>query len=253
MSQYFKTRQWKHPEGYKYLAVWTNAILLRFLIRKFTEILPQSEYRRKTQLGDAGRSVISNIEEGYKRPTTKEYLNFIGFSQGSLEEIKGLCRQANQDRFLKSRLGSSLADLRIDLKEFKGRLGDSKGGLKDSKGELKEYRGTIPLEILYLPLATLKGFDLTYEMFLELINKTDWLFRQTVASLEKKMAEEIPMSAREKWLKAERERKLKEERSFDQELIEIIRKQGKIFTIEGYLDEEEAARRGLKEISPNLP
>ena len=88
MPQYFKTRQWTHPEGYKYLAVWTNAVLLRFLIRKFTETLPRSEHRSKTQLDDAGRSVVSNIEEGYKRPTTKEYLDFLGFSQGSLEEIK---------------------------------------------------------------------------------------------------------------------------------------------------------------------
>jgi len=234
MPQYYNTRQWKHPEGYKYLAVWTNAVLLRFFIRKFTETLPPSEFRRKTQLDDAGRSVISNIEEGYKRATTKEYLEFLGFSQGSLEEIKGLCRQANQDGFLKSKPDSTLANLGIDLKEFKGKLEDSKGG--------------VPLELLYLPLASFKGSDLTYEIFLELINKTDWLFRQTVDSLEKKMAEEIPMSPREKWLKTERERKLKEERKFDQELRESLRKEGKIFTIEGYLDEEEAKRRGLKEI-----
>jgi len=239
MPQYYKTRQWSHPQGYKYLAVWTNAVLLRFLIRRFTETLPSFEFRRKTQLDDAGRSVVSNIEEGYKRPTTKEYLEFLGFSQGSLEEIKGLCGQANQDGFLKSVPGSALADIGINLKEFKGRLEDSKGG--DSKG-------VVPLEFLYPPLKSFKAVDITYEMFLELINKTDWLFRQTVDSLERKMAEEIPMSARERWLKAERERKLKEERGFDQGLRELMRQQGKIFTIDGYLEEEEARRRGLNEI-----
>lgn len=137
MPQYHRTRQWKHPEGYKYLDVWTNAVLLRFLIWKFTEIFPQSEYRRKTQLDDAGRSVISNIEEGHKRPTTKEYLDFIGFSHGSLEEIKGLVRQAYQDGFLKSRPNSSLADLGIEPKEFKGIIGYPKGKLKDFKGKLR--------------------------------------------------------------------------------------------------------------------
>lgn len=204
MPQYFKTRQWKHPEGYKYLAPWTNVVLLRFLIRKFTETLPRSEHRRKTQLDDAGRSAVSNIEEGYKRPTTKEYLDFIGFSQASLEEIKGLVRQAYQDGFLKSKPNSSLADLGIDLKEFKGLLKDSKGNT--------------PLEVLYPPLKSFKASDLTFEMFMELINKTDYLFRQTVTSLEKKMAEEVPMSAREKWLKAERERRRQEEEEFDRKI-----------------------------------
>lgn len=208
MKSYSKTRQWTHPEGYKYLAVWTNAILLRFLIRKFTETLSYSEHRTKTQLDDAGRSVVSNIEEGYKRPTTKEYLDFIGFSQASLEEIKGLARQLHQDGFLKSKPGSGLADLGIDLKEIKGLL-------KDSKGET-------PLDILYSPLKSLKASDLTFEMFMELINKTDWLFRQTVASLEKKITEEVPMSPREKWLKAQRERQLKEDRKMDEELMKIV-------------------------------
>ncbi len=208
MSNYFNTRQWKHPEGYKYLAPWTNAVLLRFLVRKFTEELPRSEYRSKTQLDDAGRSVVSNIEEGYKRPTTKEYLSFIGFSQASLEEVKGLVKQVHQDGFLKSKLGSSLADLKIDLKELKGLLKDSKGNLS--------------LNLLYPPLKSLKPADLTLEIFLELINKTDWLFRQTVASLEKKMAEEMPMSGRERWLKAGMERKLEEDRKLDEELRKIV-------------------------------
>lgn len=169
----YSTRQWKHPEGYKYLAPWTNAVILRFLIRKFTQTLPRSEYRTKTQLDDAGRSVVSNIEEGYKRPTTKEYLDFIGFSQGSLEEIKGNIKQVCQDGFLGSRPGSQLRDLGIDLEEIKGLL-------KESKGE-------ISLEVSYPPLKSLKGTDLTLEMFMELINKTDWLFRRLVGSLEKKL------------------------------------------------------------------
>lgn len=169
----YSTRQWKHPEGYKYLAPWTNAVFLRFLIRKLTGGLPQSEYRSKNQLNDAARSVVANIEEGYKRSTTKEYLDFLGFSQGSLEEVKGDVKRFYQDGFLKSKQGSSLADLSIDLKEIKGLL-------EDSKGE-------IPLDILYSPLISLKGSDITFEMLMELINKTDYLLRQLTGSLEKKL------------------------------------------------------------------
>ena len=206
----YSTRQWKHPEGYKYLAPWTNAALLRFLIRKFTEGLPRSEHRTKTQLDDAGRSVVSNIEEGYKRPTTKEYLDFIGFSQGSLEEIKGLVRQAHQDGFLKAKSSSRLADIGIDLKEIKGLL-------EESKGE-------ISLDVLYSPLKSLNGSELTLEMFLELINKTDYLLRQLVRSLEQKTGKEDVLSPYNKWLGKEMEQDKAENEQFDKELKGIVEK-----------------------------
>lgn len=101
-----RSRVWKHPEGYRYLVQWSNAVLLRYLIRLLTNSLPKSEYRRKAQLDDAGRSTVRNLEEGYKRSTTSEYLDFIGFSQGSLEEDKGDIRELTEDGFLKSRPGS---------------------------------------------------------------------------------------------------------------------------------------------------
>ncbi len=208
MKPYKSTRQWTHPEGYKYLSVWTNAVLLRFLVRVLTEELPRSEYRSKSQIDDAARSVVANVEEGYKRTTTREYLNFLGYSQGSLEEVKGDIKRFYQDRFLKSKSESILANLGIKLEEIKGLL-------EDSKGE-------ISLRRLYSPLKSLKGTDLTLEMFLELINKTDWLFRQLVSSLEKKFAEEIPMSPREKWLKSRMEAQVNEDRKMDEELKKII-------------------------------
>jgi len=164
MPQYFKTRQWTHPEGYKYLAVWKNAVELQKLTREFTKTLPYSERRRKDHLEDASRSVQRNIEEGYKRPTTKEYLDFLGFSQGSLEEVKGDVRDCLRDGLLGKEL---------------------------------------------------------HDKFIEIINKTDYLFRHLVEALEKKMAEEMPMSNREKWLKAQREKQFEEDRKMDEELRKI--------------------------------
>ncbi|RLJ10180.1 MAG: hypothetical protein DRP15_00900 [Candidatus Aenigmatarchaeota archaeon] len=240
----YSTRKWHHPEGYKFLAVWTNAVLLRFLIRKFTKTLPPQEHRTKTQLDDSARSVVSNIEEGYKRPTTSEYLEFLGFSQASLEEIKGLIRQVYQDGFLKSKPHSSLADLGIDLKEVKALLKDSKGN--------------IPLDLLYPPLKSLnsplsssnnpKGFAVTLEMFLELINKTDYLFRQTVHSLEQALDKEEALSPYQKWLGRKIAQERKKDQALDKELIETLRKEGKIFTSQGFMDREKAEKLGLPEI-----
>lgn len=138
------SRIWQESEGYQRLGAWQNAALLRVLIRVFTKsCLPRSEYRLKAQLDDAARSVKRNIEEGWKRPTTKEYLIFLGYSQASLEEVKGDIRDAKTDGFLPSQ-----------------------------------------------PLTTLKSSTLTYEIFIELINKTDWLLRKLVESLERKLQED---------------------------------------------------------------
>ncbi|KKW01343.1 MAG: hypothetical protein UY36_C0024G0007 [Parcubacteria group bacterium GW2011_GWA1_49_11] len=38
---------------------------------------------------DAARSMVSTFEEGWGRPSTKEFLDFIGFSQASLVELRG--------------------------------------------------------------------------------------------------------------------------------------------------------------------
>ena len=42
----------------------------------------------------------------------------------------------------------------------------------------------------YPPVDNLKGSDLTYEIFTELINKTEWHLRHLVISLEDKLARE---------------------------------------------------------------
>jgi four helix bundle protein len=176
------SRVWKDPEGYQYLAVWQNAALLRVLIRKFTLNLTLNhpfEKRLKAQLDDAARSQKRNIEEGWKRPTTSEYLNFLGFAQGSLEEVKGDVRDAKTDGFLRVKEGSCLKDLGIDLTIYKGA---AKGM---AKGE-----PTDPGHPYYQPLSTLNPKTLTYEMFMELINKTDYLLRSLVQSLEKKLRED---------------------------------------------------------------
>ena len=165
------SRIWTNPEGYQLLGAWQNSALLRVLVRVFTMGLPRSEYRLKAQLDDAARSVKRNIEEGWKRPTTKEYLTFLGYSQASLEEVKGDIRDAKTDGFLPSRPLSTLKDtLNLDLRVTKG---------LEIKGE-----PTDPSHPYYLPLTTLKSSTLTYEVFMELINKTDWLLRKLVESLE---------------------------------------------------------------------
>ena len=185
-----RSRIWNDQRGYRFLVPWSNAVLLRILIRKFSATLPLDsrknpykplEFRLKTQLDDAGRSVISNIEEGYRRPTTSEYLKFLGYSEASLEEIHGLINQCQQDGFLSSKPGSSLADLGIDLKEWNTWCKNPLNSPRILYFPLKENKGG------YRKLEDIPGTVLTYEIFIELINKTDFLLRKLVESLEQKM------------------------------------------------------------------
>lgn len=83
----YKSREWTNPVGYKYLAIYKNAELLDGLTRRITAKFPRSEHRMKEQMDDAMRSFKVNIVEGWKRPTTREYLNFLGYSQASLAEL----------------------------------------------------------------------------------------------------------------------------------------------------------------------
>ena len=163
---------------------WSNLVLLRILIRKFTETLPKSEYRAKAQVDDAARSSVANIEEGFKRASTKEYIEFIGFSQGSLEEVKGDVERFLQDGYLKSKKSSRLENLGIDLKLWNEWARNPMNSSKILYFPLKKNKGG------YRNLKEIKGEDLSYEMFIELINKTDWLLRRLVESLERKIQEE---------------------------------------------------------------
>lgn len=180
-----RSRTWQNPEGYRYLVQWSNTVLLRFLVRKLTDNLVKAEYRRKAQLDDAG-----------SQSTTSEYIQFIGYSQGSLEEVKGDIRELSEDGFLASRPGSSLADLGINLGDFNRALRGNKGKtpLISLKNPITSFKKPLSppwtyqhLTVLYPPLKTIRPQDLTYEMFMELINKTDWLLRKLVNSLEKKL------------------------------------------------------------------
>jgi hypothetical protein len=155
---------------------------------------------------------VANIEEGFAQATTSRYLDFLGFSQGSLKEGKGDLQRSRQDGFLKSISSSSLEGIGIDLSEWHEALKrsvisrqaqgkpDKKNGsyrnLKDIGGNYscQNFRPALILpdffKFGYSPVDDLDSGDLTYEIFMELTNKTDWHLRRLVESLEKKLNEE---------------------------------------------------------------
>jgi four helix bundle protein len=76
-------------QNYRDLDVWKMAVDLVEKIYFVTEDYPKKEqYRLVDQLCRAVVSVPSNIAEGSKRHTTREYIRFIGIAQGSLAEVE---------------------------------------------------------------------------------------------------------------------------------------------------------------------
>lgn len=205
-----RSRMSQTSNGYIHLVAWSNASLLRIFVRTFTSSLPRSEHRLKAQLDDAARSTVANIEEGFTRPTTSQYLDFLGYSQASLIEVKGDIQRSLQDGFLISRPESSLAAIGVNLKDWHEALeksviskpqDPSKGFYRNLK-EVTEKTAEgaafshilqsplISFKFLYPPVDNLQTQDLTYEIFIELINKTDWNLRKLVSSLEDKLNRE---------------------------------------------------------------
>jgi four helix bundle protein len=81
----------RSPLGYRQLLTWKQAGEMLRKVKEFAKryLSAYEDKRLVNHLVDSARSVQRNIEEGYKRATTKEYVEFLGFSRGSLEELKG--------------------------------------------------------------------------------------------------------------------------------------------------------------------
>ena len=112
----------RNPLGFKNLLTWRQSDEIYQRVKILASKLPQKHpitnqftNRLTDHLIDSGRSVKRNIEEGFKRATTSEYIKFLGFSRGSLEELHG-----------------DLMDLERDIE------GNSKGFNGITKGEIGE-------------------------------------------------------------------------------------------------------------------
>jgi four helix bundle protein len=76
-------------KSYRDLRVWQAAMDLVEKIYRLTQTFPNHEiYGLTNQLRRAAVSVPSNIAEGHSREHTKEYLNFLSVTQGSLAELQ---------------------------------------------------------------------------------------------------------------------------------------------------------------------
>ena len=74
---------------WKDLKVWKKAHELVMRVYKIISKLPESEkYALSDQLKRAAYSVSANIVEGHSRKSSKEFIQFLYYARGSLEELR---------------------------------------------------------------------------------------------------------------------------------------------------------------------
>ena len=78
-------------KSYQDLIVWQKSVLLVTDIYTITKTFPQDErFGITSQLNRAAVSIPTNIAEGWGRETSKNYLQFLRISRGSIMEVQTL-------------------------------------------------------------------------------------------------------------------------------------------------------------------
>ena len=94
---------------FKDLLVWQKAHSLVLEIYKVTQSFPQEEkFGLVSQLRRASSSIPTNIVEGHKKKSRKEFLYFLNTADSSLEETKYLILLSKDLGYLGERLSSNL-------------------------------------------------------------------------------------------------------------------------------------------------
>jgi|TARA_B110000240_G_C13460565_1_gene436481 four helix bundle protein len=98
-----KKKEKKMLLSYRDLNVWQNAMNLVEDVYKITANFPKEEkYGLISQIRRCSVSIPSNISEGFMRKSTKEYIQFIYISLGSLGELDTQMEIAVRLKFMES-------------------------------------------------------------------------------------------------------------------------------------------------------
>jgi four helix bundle protein len=103
--------------SYRDLNVWQNAMNLVEDVYKITaNFLKEEKYGLISQIRRCSVSIPSNISEGFMRKSTKEYIQFIYISLGSLGELDTHMEIALRLKFMETQNRKQLYRLAKSLK-----------------------------------------------------------------------------------------------------------------------------------------
>jgi four helix bundle protein len=90
------------PYGFKKLLVYSKADELQTACAEFTREFPKEKtlIDLADQMNRSARSGKQNIVEGWKRNSTKEYFDFLGFSTGAIAELEEDCDDIIKGKYM---------------------------------------------------------------------------------------------------------------------------------------------------------
>lgn len=105
--------------GFKDLIVWQKSMLLVTEIYKPTDHFPKSEiYGLTSQMRRSAVSIPSNIAEGRKRGTRKEFRQFLMIASGSSGELETQLEIAKRLNLAPSEMYKSIESLLTEVKKM---------------------------------------------------------------------------------------------------------------------------------------
>jgi four helix bundle protein len=138
----------RQPYGFRNLLAYKKAEELQMECQKITAIFPKQKtlIALADQMDRSARSTKQNIVEGWKRNSTQEYYDFLGFSIGANTELEEDCNDIWKGMYpelmgIKGLMGEK-GSVKMGKAELIGESGDMKSGDMETK-ELMREKGTL--------------------------------------------------------------------------------------------------------------
>jgi four helix bundle protein len=100
--------------GFRRVIAWQKGDDLFAAIYRLAESIPRRDWWIRSQMLAAARSVTSNIAEGHRRGTVRDYVRFLEISLSSLNEVQNDLHILKRNEVVSSDLVDSINPLRIE-------------------------------------------------------------------------------------------------------------------------------------------
>ena len=226
-------KQSQNPYGYRNLLVYKKAEELQIACSGLTHLFPKTKtlIALADQMDRSARSTKQNITEGWKRNTTNEYYQFLGFAIASNAELEEDCTDIWKGIY-------------PELMGLRGIMGEKGERVTPYLSHLPPLTHTAPFDIEKLPFYPLDSRLPPVAQLKLRCKELNFLLDRLQRSLLEKMAKEHKLSAADKLKRAE-DRRNKEELWYEN----MLREKGLVRLENGRVVTKEEWNKGTRSLT----